>query len=90
MPKHNLRTYKRVHKFEHAVDVERGKIRREINTYLKQSRKADHLIEQLLKNPDDELLIERIASSEHKSSKEHRNARVHKLRLSNLEQQGLT
>jgi hypothetical protein len=53
MPDHTLRAYRRVHTFDHAVDVEQGKIKREISTYVKQSKKADHLTGNLLRDPDD-------------------------------------
>ncbi|MFZ5823982.1 MAG: hypothetical protein ACOY94_06605 [Bacillota bacterium] len=89
MPRDSLRTYKRIHKFKHAPDVERGKIRREIGTYRAESRASERLVERLLQDPEDEALLEQIGASERRASKEHRNARVHKRRLKALEQQGL-
>ncbi|MFZ5822856.1 MAG: hypothetical protein ACOY94_00725 [Bacillota bacterium] len=89
MPKDSLRTYKRIHKFEHATDVERGKIRREISAYRAGSRASERLVERLMQDPDDEALLEQVGASERRASKEHRNARVHKRRLKALEEQGL-
>lgn len=90
MVKHTLRAYQRVLKFDHATDVEEGKIRREMGTYLKETRNADQLAEQLFKDPQDEDLIEAFQSTEHRASKEHRNAKRHKRRLSELQQEGLS
>jgi len=89
MARYRLQTYERIHQFDHATDVERGKISRETGVARKAATKQEALLDRLMRDPSDDLLLEAQAEQAHTSRKEGRNAKGHKRRLNDLESQGL-
>jgi hypothetical protein len=83
--------YKKIHKYEYALDEEEGKVVREKGKYVKVKKKADkklqHALHDLvqtedLDDPDEQPGIEEELDAE----RELKNATVHKKRLRDLEQ----
>lgn len=89
MNRHALHSYARTHDLEGAADRERSKIKRETGHVKRQSRRTDRVIGKLLKEPQDEHLIERQTELEHDAAKQKGNAKTHKKRLKDLSRQGL-
>lgn len=86
---YTLRSYRRVHKFEHAADVERGKVSRDTNASIKAAKKRERLSERLLADPLNDELLEQFEEAEHNAERKRRGAKTHKERLKKLEREGL-
>lgn len=96
MGKHGMtdgqyRMYKKIHKYEHALDEEEGKIVRERGKYVKLKKKADRKVRDALRDlvqideqddPDEQPGSEEELVAE----RELKNATIHKKRLRALEQ----
>jgi len=87
---YEIKRYKRIHKFSNPSDVEKGKIKKETDDYLKLTKNSKRLSVDILRNITnlsdfDESTYEEIEGLDLKASKEKNNAKVHKKRLQKLE-----
>jgi len=89
MNRHALRSYARTHDVEGATDREQSKIKRETGHVNRQRRRKDRVVNRILRDPNNERLIEREAELEHVAAKQMGNAKTHKKRLNELKRQGL-
>lgn len=88
MKDYKYKSYKRIHKYSHASDIEKGKISRETLNYERYQRKAKQMIKRLVTEFDDndiDTIIQESDEYESASQKEIRNAKGHKERLKGLQ-----
>lgn len=82
---HELKAYKRIHKFSHPSDVEKGKIGRETSLYIKLKGKSDTICRQLAGRPDvPDDLLDQLGELDTAAGKVRKNAKGHKERLKRL------
>ncbi|WP_405108630.1 hypothetical protein MHH28_29685 [Paenibacillus sp. FSL K6-1217] len=93
MSDHKLKSYLRVHKYSQPSDIEKGKIKKEINNYLKYTKKSKQLTKNMIRNlnynnnaedVNDELIDESIIEANLIAESENGNAKTHKNRLKQL------
>lgn len=84
-----LRSYQRVHKFEHPVEAEETKIGKEVGRYIARSRKQERVLRKFMRDTSNEELLDELEQSSLEAYKELRNARTHKKRLKELLREGL-
>jgi len=88
MKDYKYKSYKRIHKYSHASDIEKGKISRETSNYERYQRKAKQIIKRLgteIDENDIEEITEESQAYEYASQKEIRNSKGHKNRLKTLQ-----
>lgn len=88
MKDYKYKSYKRIHKYSHASDMEKEKISRETSNYERCQRKAKQTLKRLLTETDENDIEEVTQESdeyEYASQKEMRNAKGHKERLKRLQ-----
>lgn len=81
---HVYRSYKRVHRSEHARDEEEGKIRRETARHLRADRRGEDLARRMTQITDTEEVMDLYQARLEVGRKEKGNARTHKRRLKKL------
>jgi hypothetical protein len=90
MSEHEYVIYKKQHDYEHAVESEQAKIKREKASYAQQSRQSDSSVRQKLRsvtNPEYLEVLEEtleLPEVEYAAVRVLRNARTHKRRLVGL------
>jgi hypothetical protein len=88
MREYQYKSYKRIHKFSNANDVEKGKISRETANYERYQKKARQISKKLEKKFAEnniETVIEENQKYEYAAHKEKKNAKGHKKRLKMLQ-----
>ena len=91
MTDQEYKVYKKIHDYEHPLEVERGKIRREKADHAQYRRKSDARLKRRLREmaytADEDTWEEDAIQAEYdaRASRELRNARTHKRRLRGLE-----
>lgn len=88
MKDYKYKSYKRIHKYSHANDIEEGKISRETYNYERYQKKVKQIIKRLgteIDENDTEEITEESQAYEYASQKEIRNAKGHKNRLKALQ-----
>jgi hypothetical protein len=90
MSDHEYRTYKKTHPYEHVLDEEEAKVKRERGRYAKLKKIADKKLKDRLYDlaqiEDDEDLDDELGfQEEFEAQRELRNATGHKSRLKDLE-----
>jgi len=85
-----FKSYKRVHKYSNASEVEKGKIKKKKNNWAKFNKKTKNLTRDMLKNIKDLTdyegsLEEDIEEENFKAKKEKGNLNTHKSRLKKLD-----
>ncbi|ETT55665.1 hypothetical protein C162_02802 [Paenibacillus sp. FSL R7-269] len=92
MSDHKLKSYLRIHKYSQPSDIEKGKIKKEINNYLKYTKKSNQLTKKMIRNlnyyntedENDEFIDESITEANLIAESENGNAKTHKNRLKQL------
>jgi hypothetical protein len=88
MKEYPYTSYKRIHKYAYASDIEKGKITRETFKYEKYQKKVDQMVKKLtpeLVNDAIEDIAEETLMYEYASQQQMKSAKGHKSRLKILQ-----
>ncbi|QVK17032.1 hypothetical protein KHQ81_09040 [Mycoplasmatota bacterium] len=81
------KSYNRIHKYSNPSDIEKGKIKKETESYKKYNNKIKKLGKRIVKNYEDldDSILEMYEEYINEAEQEKRNAKGHKKRLKELE-----